>query len=1177
MKDRLTSRRTPSCWRAFWIGLTCLFLLCRHNSAQAQQGAYRLQSAQGRVEIQAGGEGPWVAVRRGVRVAAPADHIRTGPNGSVYIVRDGGQRIALGPNTEVVLREPDKPRAWRLVLGRLLAFLSGHQRLEVRAPSAIAAAEGTVFQLDASEDGTTVLTVVEGRVEFFNDMGSVNVLDSQQSTAVPGAAPTRPVIVDPSSLIAWEANLQTLIIELEYPQVSTDPDELQQELARQQQALQERPEDAEARVALTRVLLDLGRTEEAEAQARQAAELAAADGAGLLGYALLQAGRPAEARQQFSLADEAQPDNARWQLGLALTALGQRRSGPAVALLQRAAELAPTDPVPPAYLAAAHLRSGDLEAADAAASEALRLGPDHHLANIYVAYVRLAQGKLDEAVSAGTRAVQAAPRSALAHEALATAHFFAGNFSEARDELNEALELNPLSGSSHLTLAKLSAAEDDIDDALEEAQTAVALNPQSAPARSTLGLLCLLNNDPQRAGRAFKTALALEPSLSEARTGWGAVLARRGRFQEALGQQKAAVSLDTGSASAHNNLGGVYAALGHMQPAMDQLGRAIELQPEWGLPYANLALVHLEQNRFREALDAAERGVELGERSAFLHTVLARIYRSQGRSDRALAELRQAVALDEHYPQAHFQLAQLYLEQDRARDAVREILTSVSTDPSAMLETRRYARTENTAAGGRFDRFHYDARHSNTASEGQVSYFASGLIEDTGGFRALNQDHAQKFVEVISGHQSRPTQQLVFLGTFFDRTAGLPGPVTTASKGDPDDRQAFTGYEGVVAYRQRLSPKLTATAKYSFRRDLLRVRNADSLSGADTNAFRELVNARSQHSPEIRLDANISETYSLRMGLSGLWNHRDRHGTVGTFDPGAGQLLFGPFSTSDTPRTTTGWFEAQGRFSDRFHLLAGGYWGRQTGSSAVLLPKVVALYRPDSATWLSFVANPIFRSDAAELAPVEALADPVRLGFLNFVEGGAARSYELRYQRLASRSSTITTSLSYQRVRGLLIDVQDPGLTALPSRVLTDRGHRWIAEAAYEQWLTDTVTGRAFVRWQDSRGRFPQAQVSGKEWPYTPNWQVGGRLDYIDGTGLRIGLDTIWVGRRFHDPQNTQRVGDYPLVNLRVQYQRNLHQNCFINLTNLTGRGYETFAGFPQPGRAIFTGVEYRY
>jgi Flp pilus assembly protein TadD len=1044
----------------------------------------------------------------------------------------------------------------------------------VRAPAAIAAAEGTIFQLDVSADGTTVLTVVEGHLDFYNEFGGVTVIESQQSTAAPGAAPTRPIVVDPSGFVAWEANLQTLIIDLEYPQLGADPDELERELALQQRVLEQQPNDPDAHVAVTRVLLDLGRTEEAQARAQRAVELAAADGAGLLGYVLLQAGRPSEARAQFATAAEAAPDEARWQLGLGLVALGQRDSEPAMALLQSAAGMAPSDPLPQAYLAAAHLRAGDLEAADAAASEAVRLGPDDFLPNTYLTYVRLAQGRVDEAVLAGTTAVAAGPGSALAHQALGTAQFFAGDLEDARHSLARAVELNPASSCTHLTIAKLRAAEDEIEGALDEAQTAVSLNPESAPARSTLGLLYLLNNDPSRAGSAFRTALELDPSLSEAHTGWGTVLARRGRLRESVNQQEAALALDTDSASAYNNLGGVYASLGEMDGATAEFQRAIDLQPGWGMPYANLALVRLEQNRFREALDAGEKAVKLGEKSPFLHTVLGRIYNEQGRTDRALAELRQAIALDDSFPQARFQLARLYLVDDRARDAVREILGALTTDPSAMLEFRRYARTENTASGGSDSAMHFDARHSDSAAEGRMNLFVSGQVDDSGGFRAVNQDGSEQFLEIIGGHQADPTEQLVFFGTFLNRTNGLPGPVAAI---DPDDRQDFTGYEAVLAHRRRASREVTVTTKYSFRRGLLRFRNTGGALSAATDPFLTLSNTEEQHSPEVRVDADVSDKDSISAGFSASWIDTDRHGMASAFDPGTGGMAYSPFSTRGTSTIITGWIEGRRRFSDKFSLLAGGYLGRETDASTVLLPKVVAVYRPDKTTWVSLIANPIFRSDAAELAPVEALADPSGLGFLNLAEGGAARSYELRYQKMAGRSRTITASVSHQRVRGLLVDLQDPGLTALPTREIIGRGHRWVADAAYEQWLSDNVTGRLFARWQDTSGDYLENGVTGTEWPYAPNWQGGGRVDYIDANGVRIGLDAIWVGERFGDAENTIIVDDYPLVNLRVRFQRNLHQDYFLNITNVAGRGYETFASFPQAGRSIMAGVEHRY
>lgn len=1173
----LRSSRSRRCALLVRLALLCGGLLVLQHGARAKGTSYSLQSARGRVEIRLGNQNAWTPVKRGMQTAAPGDHLRTGRDGAVHIVSDTGVRLALGPNTEVTLREQNQPRGWRVMVGKVLAVFTRSNSGEVRTPGAVAAAEGTVFQVAVADDGTTELSVVEGTVRFFNDRGSVQVAGAQGSTARVGQAPTRPVAIDPTSLMAWEASLQTLLFDVESPRLSVGQDPLEQQLQRRQEAVTAAPQAPAAQAALAEILLDLHRAAEALPHARLAVDAEAGNGRyhGILGYALLGAGYPAEARSELEAAAAADPGRASWSIGLALDALGQRNALPAIALLQQAAAAVPDDPEPPAYLAAAYLRTGELANAEAAARQAVRLNPAHALANACLAYILLARGQSGPALSAAQTAVAQAPRSALAHEALGSVRFYTGDLPAAASEIGIALTLDPLSASAHLAQARVLAARDDLEQALDEAAQAVALNPQSAPARSTLGVLLLLNNDPLHAERQFAGALAVDPNLAEARSGWGQALQRRGRFREALDQQKAAVSLDTDSASAQNNLGGVYASLGQMAQAIQHLTRAIELQPGWGLPYANLALVYLEENRYREALDAGEKALQLGTRSPFVYTVLARIYLRQDRRDRALAMLRQALALDPRYPQARFQLAQLYLGQNRSRDAEREIVTAVLTDPSAMLETRRYARTEGTLAGGSHDEIAADLRHSGQALQGRLNLYGAGLYDRTAGDRPVNGDLRERFAEVIAGYTSSPTRQLMLFSTALDRRSGLPGPATVLASGDPDDRQDFSGYDAVLGYRQRLSRNVVGMAKYSLRRSRLEYLNPDSLA-ADDNPFRTFAQTDGRQSAELRAETRLNDATSLWLGYSHNWDTRTFSGLAGVFDPVTGATDFTATAQRTRTQTGTAWIESHRRLSERMDLVLGEYRGSQTGSAGVLLPRVSLLYRPDPRSWWSFIVNPIFRADALQLAPVEALADPRGLDSLNFVEGGSGRSCEMRYQWLGDRANTVTAALAYQAVRGLLIDVQDPSLTGLPTRLLADRGHRWVADAAYEQWLTRTLTGRAWARWQESRGDFPAVALAEAGWPYTPSWQAGARLDYLDEHGYRVGLELLRLGSRYHDPQRTQQVPGFTLVNLRARYQHDLRRSYFAEVLNVLNTAYMLYAGFPQPGRTLRAGIEYR-
>ncbi len=1155
--------------------LACVIVLTTMLTVDALAQNAKITRITGGVTHRVGATGSFIASRAGTQLPA-GSRVRTDATGRAEVALPNGTVFRISERTDLVLESPSKAQVSR---GQIYARVIAGTAVQIGGATATAAVRGTTLELEVGDDETTTLTVGRGEVAFFNALGSATVLAGQQSTARPGEAPSRPIAIDPSSLMAWEATVENLMLEFESPpQIGTDPQVLEQALPARQAAVEAHPTDAAAQAALARALLDLGRVDEALAAAEAGAEAApdTAEYEGLLAWALLEVGRPEDAEGHFAAAAQAEPENSRWRTGRALVALAAGRTDEAIQLLHDAAQAAPDDALVQAYVAAALLRQGDLEAAADAAEAAVRLGPELYLGFVYLAHVRLLQSDLSEAVAAAARASELAPASSMAHAALGKAQFFGGDLEAARPELERAVELDPLSAAARLSYAKLLAADGELEDALAQARAAVSMDPESAPARSTLGLLLLLNHDPWAADEQFAQATELDPHLSEAHTGWAQALQRQGRFREAMAQQQAALSLDTDSASVRNNLGGIYASRGEFDTATEHLQSAIDLQPGWGLPHANLALVHLEQAQYAQALEMAERAVDLGERSPFVYTVLARTYARQGRIDQALAALRQAVALDPQYPQAHYQLSRLYLEQDRARDAVRAILSALTQDPSAMLESRLYARSEATAFAGSHETVHADAYSSGQASEGRLSYFASGMWEDSDGWRT-NQDSTEAFAEVLAGYQSSPASQLAFYGTWFDHQSGLPGPAAAGWAGDPDDELDFSGWDAMVAWRHRISHEATATLKLTARESSLRFDNPDALSPTDADPFRRLENEQSLLIPEIRLDAKADDLTRVMLGYAYQITDVDQSGIVGTRVPGADESAFETFAASSSPDVQTGWVECERLLSDRLSLLGGLHWGKVKGGPSTCSPRIVALYRPDRASSLAFTLDPIFRSDIAELAPVEPLADPFGLRYLNFTEGGIARSWALRYQRLTGSHGALTATVAYQDVEGLLIDGQDPSLTGLPLRVLMSDGHRLVADAAYEQWLADGITGRVWVRWQDTAGDFPEQARTDVGWPYAPEWQAGGRVDYIGRSGWRVGLEGIWVDDRRHDPGGAAVVSDYFVTNLTAQYQRNLHENYFVRIANLTDTDYQTWLGFPQPGLSIYAGMEYRH
>jgi tetratricopeptide (TPR) repeat protein len=1133
------------------------------------------------IRLTGGGGGFKPAVIR--QQLAAGDIVQTGENGHAILVFTDGSRYTLKPKTKVLIAAVrEGARRIRLETGGLYARMArqkGHDTA-IETAAAVAGVRGTEFELDVDADGKTTLTVVEGAVEFKNEKGTVMVGANEQSVARPNEAPTRPVVIDPTQIVAWEATVESLVIPIEDPLVGGQPAELERVLRERQDAVNANPNDAEAQARLGDVLQDLGRLADAAAAYERALAIQPNHRAAREHLALLRLreGRLEEAAEGFNQTLAAAPGAAEGLLGMGLVRLAEGDGARAVTQLEAVATLNANNPRPATFLGVARLRQGQVAAAEVSFRRAIAARPDYYPAQAYLSYALTVRGDVKGAETAAKRAVALAPASPLAHEALANAQFYAGKQGQARKEIERVLSDNPLSASAHLLDAKILVATNRLPEGIEAAQRAVGLDPESPIAHSTLGVLYLADKDRDHAEREFRHALKLSPGLASARTGLGAVLAQRGDFTRALSEQQAALALDTGSAAVHNNIGAIFLSEGKLDAAVAEFQAAIERQPEWGLPYGNLALAYLEQQRFKQAVDAGEQAVKLGERSAPLHTTLGRIYLVQHRQDRALTELRQAVALDPDYAQAFFHYSRLLVSRVEDRDAVRSLLRGAILDPGAIADNRLYARTDATLAGGSLGTQQFDGQTNGIGRGGDLSYFVSGLQERNDGYRQENSDTRDDFLQGILGLQGGADHRWLLYGTRFDLSGGRPGREINGHVDDPNYRSSFDGEEAHLLNRVSTGRYSNLTLKLGMRDRRLRDLNPDSLEPTpefanDQKPFKRLETTVGQILGEGRWDARLGQQDWLTLGASVSSENRKTRGLLGQIE----QTEAGPIFTRkwveerESPVTTTLYAEWRRAFGKRFTLTLGDYFGKQSGVSGINRLKLVAQYRPDATSNLVFLAYPTFRSDISELSPVELWAQPFGFDQLSLVEDGSAMSYELHYIRPASDSSVLSLSAFHRSVRGLLIDLEDPRLAPSPSRLPVRRAQIDGAQIAYERWLTHALTGRLWARYQST------SDASAGELPYFPDWQAGIRFDYLDRSGWRAGLDTTWVGSRFADRENSRRMGSFVVVDLRLEKQLTLRNSLFIQINNLFNRSYTRYDGYPEAGRTVIGGLNWRF
>ncbi len=142
------------------------------------------------------------------------DVLKTDASSQAYIQLKQGVNVALNEETsfKILSRwQKDKPTTWilRLSQGEVWAKTTGEgpKAFEVETPVATAAVKETEFNLKVQEDGQSILTVIEGVVQFGTPFGTCPIRTNTISYGVRGKKCTKPAPSDPQAAKSWTATL----------------------------------------------------------------------------------------------------------------------------------------------------------------------------------------------------------------------------------------------------------------------------------------------------------------------------------------------------------------------------------------------------------------------------------------------------------------------------------------------------------------------------------------------------------------------------------------------------------------------------------------------------------------------------------------------------------------------------------------------------------------------------------------------------------------------------------------------------------------------------------------------------------------------------------------------------------------------------------------------------------
>jgi putative PEP-CTERM system TPR-repeat lipoprotein len=498
-------------------------------------------------------------------------------------------------------------------------------------------------------------------------------------------------------------------------------------------ALQARPDDAAARLALGRLYLKVGDQASAEKELRRAIELGSsrAEALPLLAKALLQQNKAQavldetasasptatvlslrgeallglkrldESRQAFDSALKLEPNNSDALSGLARHALLKNDVDGAVRLAESAVSHNPADVDALLFRADLDKAMGKLDAARVSYDKALQLNPDTAAAYLQKAYLDISQKQYDAARADIAALKKVAPGNLLAYHAQAQLEFTQGKYKEALGSIQNILKAAPdhmpsqlLAGATQFALGSLTQAEQHLKKYIES-------DPGNLYARKMLASVYLGLSQPQDALAQLATTLDTSTDTALLNIGGRAYLNLK-QYDKSIATYQRALELAPDLAPLHVGLGLAKMSKGDGAGAVKAMRRGLELAPPTSVDSGVvLGMTYLQLRQYDEALAVLNQMLQRAPQSALLYNLQGGALLGQKNRTAARTAFEKSLQLQPSFFTAASNLARMDIADkklDAARQRYQAFLDKNTGSAEAMLALADLALAENKQA-----------------------------------------------------------------------------------------------------------------------------------------------------------------------------------------------------------------------------------------------------------------------------------------------------------------------------------------------------------------------------------------------------------------------------------------------------------------------------------------------
>jgi len=471
-------------------------------------------------------------------------------------------------------------------------------------------------------------------------------------------------------------------------------------------ALKSDPSNAQARRGLARIDLMAGDTRAAEQQLNKALESARDDSQTwiLKGELELSLGKPETAQASFEKALDLSPTSAAARMGVVRAMLAQGKSNEAAEHIDILAKASPNHPLVNYLKALAARQGNDLDSAQAALRDVLRVAPNHAPSLLQAGQIHTIQREFEQARDVLQRYLAQLPDNLGAKKLLAavyieleqaqkavdllgpmaarapddpqllamlgTAHMSQRDFQAGRSYLGQAADLAPDAAAIRTQLAVSHLAAGDSDEAITELEAALASNPEFSRADVLLILTHFQNREFDKALAAARKLVEKQPSNAQVHNLLGAAYEGKKDFAMARRSYRKAAQLNPSYATAALNLARMDLRDGKRDEARAAYEAILEIHADQPVALVALARMASDDGRAREGIALLERARDRNPRAIQPRLILANYHLRRGNAAQALALARETTAISPQLPAAALLLGRAQIASRMASDAI---------------------------------------------------------------------------------------------------------------------------------------------------------------------------------------------------------------------------------------------------------------------------------------------------------------------------------------------------------------------------------------------------------------------------------------------------------------------------------------------------------------------------